>query len=90
MTSYSISDIIYVIETKNIELNYEKPLNYINTTLRDYSHSIKTEIDHRLYLWDKYKKCMVEPEYFRYELEKLSLSSNELVNLIEILGVKNE
>jgi len=43
MTSYSISDIIYVIETKNIELNYEKPLNYINTTLRDYSHSIKTE-----------------------------------------------
>ena len=63
MTSYSISDIIYVIETKNIELNYEKPLNYINTTLRDYSHSIKTEIDHRLYLWDKYKKYFNPYEY---------------------------
>jgi len=56
MTSYSISDIIYVIETNNIELNYEKPLNYINTTLREYSHSIKKEIDNQTNLWDKYKK----------------------------------
>lgn len=56
MTSYSISNIIYILETNNIELNYDHSLHYINTTLREYSHSIKMEIDQHAVLWEKYKR----------------------------------
>ena len=55
MTSYSVSDIICVIEANNINLNYDQSMSYINETLREYSHSIKMEISKQSKLWEKYK-----------------------------------
>jgi len=44
MTSYSISDIIGIIQIRDIELNYHQSMVYINESLRQYSHDIKKEI----------------------------------------------
>ena len=56
MTSYSISDIIGIIQIRDIELNYHQSMVYINESLRQYSHDIKKEIDKQSKSWEKYKK----------------------------------
>jgi len=56
MTGYLISDIIYIIEEKNIRIEYDSSINYINSTLREYSHNIKSEIEDNKSSWEINKK----------------------------------
>jgi len=93
MTSYSISDIICVLETNNIQLMYDQSMSYINETLRDYSHSIKKEIDKQSKLWDKYKKYSNPYEFINTSFDNNTLPicnykplSRSYFKMIEILN----
>ena len=61
MNSYNISDIIPIITEINIKFNGE--LNYINETLREYTHNIKLEINPIIDQWDKNKKYLNPYEF---------------------------
>lgn len=54
MNSYNINEIISIIPTLNIE--FDGSMNYINETLRSYTHSIKLEIEPVLSDWERNKK----------------------------------
>jgi hypothetical protein len=71
MSSYSISDIIGIIET--IYISYDGSMNYINETLRNYSHSIKREIDKHPALWDKCKKFSNPYEFINTSFDNQTL-----------------
>ena len=93
MTSYSISDIICVLETSNINLIYDQSMSYINETLREYSHSIKKEIDNQSKLWDKYKKYSNPYEFINtsFDIHTLPICnykplSRSYFKMIEILN----
>lgn len=93
MTSYSISDIICVIETNNIELRYDEPMDYINETLREYSHRIKKEINKQYKLWEKYKKYSNPYEFINTPFDNHTLPicnykplSRSYFKMIEILN----
>jgi len=58
MTSYSISDIIGIIQIRDIELNYHQSMVYINESLRQYSHDIKKEIA-TTKSWEKSKNIQI-------------------------------
>ena len=93
MTSYSISDIICIIETNNIHIKYDETMNYINETLREYSHSIKREIDKQSKLWDKYKKYSNPYEFINTSFDNNTMPicnykplSRSYFKMIEILN----
>jgi len=93
MTSYSVSDIICVIETSNINVKYDQSFNYINETLRTYSHSIKMEIDNHITLWDRYKKIANPYEFINTSFDintppvcKYRPLSRSYFKMIEILN----
>lgn len=93
MTSYSISDIICIIETNNIDLKYDQSMNYINETLREYSHSIKREIDKQSKLWEKYKKYSNPYEFINTSFDNNTMPicnykplSRSYFKMIEILN----
>ena len=93
MTSYSISDIICIIETNSIDIKYDEKMHYINETLRDYSHSIKREIDKQSKLWDKYKKYSNPYEFINTSFDNNTMPicnykplSRSYFKMIEILN----
>lgn len=54
MNSYNINEIITIIPGLNIQ--FDESMNYINETLRSYTHSIKLEIEPKINEWDRTKK----------------------------------
>ena len=54
MNSYNINEIITIIPELHIQ--FDESMNYINETLRSYTHLIKLEIEKVLVEWDKNKK----------------------------------
>lgn len=92
MTTYCISDCIYIIDKKY--LNFElKKHNYINETLRNYSHKIKKEIDNNIKEWEKNKKYSNPYEFINTNFDsntepvcKYKPLSRSFFKLIEILN----
>lgn len=69
MTSYLINDIIYIIDEKYIKLEYDGSINYINTTLRKYSHNIKSEIEDNKNAWEINKKYSNPYEFINNQFD---------------------
>jgi cap1 methyltransferase len=93
MTSYSISDIIGIIQIRDIELNYHQSMVYINESLRQYSHDIKKEIDKQSKSWEKYKKYSNPYEFINTSFDNNTMPicsykplSRSYFKMIEILN----
>jgi len=93
MTSYSISDIIGIIQIRDIELNYDQSMVYINESLRQYSHDIKKEIDKHSKSWEKYKKYSNPYEFINTSFDNNTMPicsykplSRSYFKMIEILN----
>lgn len=69
MTSYLISDVIYIIDEKYIKLEYDSSINYINNTLRKYSHNIKSEIEDNKNAWEINKKYSNPYEFINIQFD---------------------
>ena len=92
MTSYCISDCIYIIDSKQLNFETEKH-KYINETLRSYSHKIKKEIDNNIKEWEKNKKYSNPYEFINTNFDnntepicKYKPLSRSFFKLIEILN----
>jgi 23S rRNA U2552 (ribose-2'-O)-methylase RlmE/FtsJ len=93
MTSYSISDIIGIIQTRDVELIYDQSMVYINESLRQYSHNIKKEIDKKSKSWEKYKKYSNPYEFINTSYDNNTMPicsykplSRSYFKMIEILN----
>jgi len=90
MNSYSINDIITIIN--EIDIKQNTPLTYVNETLREYTHNIKLEINPLLELWEKNKKYSNPYEFINtsYDTNNMAVCtykpiSRAFFKMIEIL-----
>jgi len=91
MTSYLISDMIYIIE--DVVIDYDSSFIYINDTLRLYTHSLKKEIDKNPSLWEKKKKYSNPYEFINNPFDSTTAPvcsykplSRSFFKMIEILN----
>ena len=91
MNSYNINETITIIPSLNI--TYNNKMNYINETLRLYTHSIKLEIEPILSEWDKNKKFFNPFEFINtsYDTNTSSICSYKPISraffkMIEIIN----
>jgi 23S rRNA U2552 (ribose-2'-O)-methylase RlmE/FtsJ len=68
MNSYNLSETLNLILDSDIEVR-DVSMNYLNYTLRQYIHSVKTEIDNHVEAWERNKKYMNAYEFIntRYD-----------------------
>jgi len=90
MNSYNIIEIITII--KEIDLEFDGPIFYINETLKKYTHSVKLEIEKVLKEWDINKKYSNPYEFINtsYDSQTLSVCSYRPISraffkLIEVI-----
>jgi 23S rRNA U2552 (ribose-2'-O)-methylase RlmE/FtsJ len=91
MNSYTINDTIINIE--HLCITFDSPMSYINTTLRNYIHNIKLEIDPIIVSWEKNKKYSNPYEFINmsYDLNTLPVCnykpiSRAFFKMVEILN----
>jgi len=91
MNSYNISEIITIIPELNIKNTDD--YNYINETLRQYTHNIKLEINPVIDLWEKNKKFLNPYEFINtnYDSSTVGICSYKPISraffkMIEILN----
>jgi 23S rRNA U2552 (ribose-2'-O)-methylase RlmE/FtsJ len=90
MNSYNINETIININENDIFLN--ENIYYINDTLKGYLHSIKSEIDKNLDLWEKNKKYLNPYEFINTNYDETNTCicsykpiSRAFFKMIEIL-----
>jgi len=90
MNSYNINETIININDNDIFLNDN--IYYINDTLKGYLHSIKSEIDKNIDLWEKNKKYLNPYEFINTNYDELNTCicsykpiSRAFFKMIEIL-----
>ena len=91
MNSYNIIEIITIIN--EIDLNYDGEMRYINDTLKQYTQSVKLEIEKVLKEWDINKKYSNPYEFINtnYDSQTLSVCSYRPISraffkLVEIIN----
>lgn len=92
MNSYNISETLNIITDNDIKIN-NTTMFYYNFTLRQYIHSVKTEIDDHVDEWERNKKFMNPYEFIntRYDTRTPAVCSYEPISraffkMIEILN----
>ncbi len=92
MNSYNISETLNIITDNDIKIN-PVSMSYYNHTLRQYIHSVKTEIDDNVDAWERNKKYMNPYEFIntRYDSRTPAICSYEPISraffkMIEILN----
>jgi 23S rRNA U2552 (ribose-2'-O)-methylase RlmE/FtsJ len=92
MNSYNISETLNIISSNDIKIR-DVSMYYFNYTLRQYIHSVKTEIDNHVDSWERNKKYMNPYEFIntRYDLRTPSVCEYEPISraffkMIEILN----
>ena len=91
MNSYNIIEIITIIN--EIDLNYDGEMRYINDTLKQYTQSVKLEIEKVLKEWDINKKYSNPYEFINtnYDSQTLAVCSYRPISraffkLVEIIN----
>jgi 23S rRNA U2552 (ribose-2'-O)-methylase RlmE/FtsJ len=92
MNSYNISETLNIITDQDIKI-HDVSMSYYNYTLRQYIHSVKTEIDSHVDAWERNKKYMNPYEFIntKYDVRTPSVCSYEPISraffkMIEILN----
>ena len=92
MNSYNISETLNIITDQDINI-HDVSMSYYNYTLRQYIHSVKTEIDYHVDSWERNKKYMNPYEFIntKYDVRTPSVCSYEPISraffkMIEILN----
>lgn len=92
MNSYNISETLNIILENDIKIR-DVSMCYFNHTLRQYIHSVKTEIDKHVEAWERNKKYMNPYEFIntRYDIRTPPVCDYEPISraffkMIEILN----
>jgi 23S rRNA U2552 (ribose-2'-O)-methylase RlmE/FtsJ len=95
MNSYLISETLNIISDSDIQVR-DVSMSYLNLTLRQYIHSVKTEIDNHVDKWERNKKYMNPYEFIntRYDIRTPAVCDYEPISraffkMIEILNNYN-
>ena len=95
MNSFIISETLNIISDSEIQIR-DVSMSYLNLTLRQYIHSVKTEIENHIDKWERNKKFMNPYEFIntRYDSRTPSVCEYEPISraffkMIEILNNYN-